>query len=165
MDAGMAPAHRVVSFCVELVSTQTRTLELVFSETERLQVGEVADGLRDNACVHGLIMPAYDWCLHKHAPSSWFTERLSACRLVRLPMNSGMVPTCGLVSFCVELGQHKHAPVREFLNKLSWIRLVRLPMDSGMMPVRGLVSLCVELHIHRSEANQQTYPIGNSRRE
>ena len=38
-------------------------------------------------------------------------------------------------------------------------------MDAGMAPARGLVSFCVCLDIHRSEANQQTYPIGHSCRE
>ena len=56
------------------------------------------------------------------------------------------------------------APSNLFPYRSSTVSLVRLPMDSGMAPVHELVKFCVELHIHRSEANQQTYPIGHSRR-
>ena len=49
MDAGMAPVHGLVSFCVCLVQ-HTRTLQLVLVERKHPQVREVADRLRQGAC-------------------------------------------------------------------------------------------------------------------
>ena len=48
IDAGMAPAHGLVSFVY--VWFNTRTGELVLEEIESLQVREVADGRRNGAC-------------------------------------------------------------------------------------------------------------------
>ena len=90
MDAGMAPAHGLVSFCVCLVQ-HTRTAELVVVEVELLEVREVADRLRDGACARAREFLCMSGST-QHAPSNLLYSRTSTCRFVRLPMDAGMAP-------------------------------------------------------------------------
>ena len=112
MDAGMAPAHGLVSFCVCLVQ-HTRTLKLVLHEIEPLQVREVADGRRDGACARArefLCMSG-----STHAPLSLLLLRSSVRRFVRLPMDAGMAPAHRLMSFVLMISNSGRTSEAAFL--------------------------------------------------
>ena len=122
MDSGMVPACGLVSFCVgtghtQIGSESANVPDRAFSPrmsslrfVNRPSSGGIAPGRKGNA--RGKFR---DWLLFcvgtgaytDHAPVRELSYKYSPCRLVRLPMDSGMVPACGLVSSCVELVQHR----------------------------------------------------------
>ena len=89
-----------------------REAGLVVAEVDLAPLRLHADELeRELACAHrdSLLnsLLVYVW-FNTHAPSNLLQLRSSFCRFVRLPMDAGMAPARGLVSFCVCLIQQTH---------------------------------------------------------
>ena len=111
-------------FCVEL-HIHRLTLQLVPLQVEVRQLGQVADGLRDGACVRyrELLCRTASGAYTDHAPERELLKKLSTCRLVRLPMDAGMAPARGIMSFCVGTAHtrtHPPACFRQGTASPSW---------------------------------------------